>query len=126
MTLACGSQLILLARTWDGYDNLSRFFTLANAAGRRNPCLDPQHLPQRASGLTLLTGGRDGPLSVLLAEGHRPEGVSNTRRIAEMCEFDLSTDLGYPLRMPTCRMVTLPAATCNSSATRPPSGATAR
>ena len=75
LTLACGSRLTLLARTREGYGNLSRLFTLANAADRRNPCLDPGHLPQHAAGLTLLTGGRDGPLSALMAEGRRAEGL---------------------------------------------------
>ena len=28
---------------------------------------------------------------------HCPEAIANTRRIAEMCEFDLSADLGYAL-----------------------------
>ncbi len=75
LTLACGSRLTLLARTREGYGNLSRLFTLANAADRRNPRLDPRHLPQHAAGLTLLTGGRDGPLSALLSAGRRPEAL---------------------------------------------------
>ena len=79
LTLACGSRLTLLARTREGYGNLSRLFTLANAADRRNPRLDPRHLPQHSAGLTLLTGGRDGPLSTLLAEGRRPEALGLLR-----------------------------------------------
>ena len=42
--------------------------TLANAAGRRKPRLDPAHLPGHSEGVVLLTGGRDGPLSRLAAE----------------------------------------------------------
>ena len=203
LTLTDGSRLTLLARTREGYGNLSRLFSLANAADRRNPRLDPRFLPEHAEGLALLTGGRDGPLSKLKAEGriadakrllddyrewfgidsvfvelqqnflngdtrrnrdltvlareigapvvatndvhyhaperyrlqhalvaashnttidqalrfirpnhhlflkppaeieqvfrHCPEAIANTRRIAEMCEFDLSADLGYAL-----------------------------
>ena len=203
LTLTDGSRLTLLARTREGYGNLSRLFSLANAADRRNPRLDPRFLPEHAGGLALLTGGRDGPLSKLKAEGriadakrllddyrewfgidsvfvelqqnflngdtrrnrdltvlareigapvvatndvhyhaperyrlqhalvaashnttidqalrfirpnhhlflkppaeieqvfrHCPEAIANTRRIAEMCEFDLSADLGYAL-----------------------------
>ena len=97
MTLACGSRLILLTRTREGYGNLSRTFTLANAADRRNPHLDPRQMPRRTARLMLLTGGRDGPLSALLAEGRHPEAVANSRRIAETCEFDLIADLGYRL-----------------------------
>ena len=69
LTLTGGSRLALLARTREGYGNLSRLFTLANAADRRNPRLDPRFLPEHAEGLALLTGGRDGPLSKLRAEG---------------------------------------------------------
>ena len=75
LTLACGSRLTLLARTREGYGNLSRLSTLANATDRRNPSRAPRHLPQHAAGLTLLTSGRDGPLSVLLEEGRRPEAL---------------------------------------------------
>ena len=40
---------------------------------RREPRLDPKHLPHHAEGLVLLTGGRDGPVSKLLLEGRRRE-----------------------------------------------------
>ena len=64
---------MLLARDRQGYANISRLFTLANAAGRREPRLDPTHLPEHSSGVILLTGGRDGPLSRLLTEGRRKD-----------------------------------------------------
>ncbi len=60
-----GSRIVLLARTREGYANLARLFTLANAVDRREPRLDPAHLPTHATGLILLTGGRDGPLARL-------------------------------------------------------------
>ena len=63
LTLSDGSRIVLLARTRQGYANISRLLTLANAADRRKPRLDPAHLPHHAEGVTLLTGGRDGPLS---------------------------------------------------------------
>ena len=73
LTLKDGSRLVLLARTRQGYANISRLFTLANAADRREPRLDPAYLPAHAEGVILLTGGRGGPLSGLLAEGRRRE-----------------------------------------------------
>ena len=73
MTLTDGTRLVLLARTRRGYGNLSRLFTLANSTDRREPRLDPKHLPHHAEGLILLTGGRDGPVSKLLLEGRRRE-----------------------------------------------------
>ena len=73
LTLEDGSRLALLSKTRQGYANLSRLFTLANSADRREPRLDPAHLPEHAEGLILLTGGRNGPLSKLLAEGRRQE-----------------------------------------------------
>ena len=69
LTLTDGSRLTLLARTRAGYSSISRLFTIANAADRRNPRLDPKHLPEHAKGLILLTGGRDGRLSQLAMDG---------------------------------------------------------
>ena len=73
LTLEGGSRLVLLARTREGYANISRLFTLANAADRREPRLDPARLAEHAGGVVLLTGGRDGPLSKLLSEGRRED-----------------------------------------------------
>ena len=50
-----------------------RLFTLANAVDRREPRLDPAHLPPHADGVVLLTGGRDGYLSRLAMDGRRRE-----------------------------------------------------
>ena len=73
LALTDGSRLVLLAKTRQGYGNISRLFTLANAADRREPRLDPAHLTEHAVGVVVLTGGRDGPLSRLLEEGRRKE-----------------------------------------------------
>ena len=75
LTLTDGSRLTLLAQTRAGYSNISRLFTLANAADRRNPRLDPTYLPHHSEGVVLLTGGRDGPIARLAMEG----------RIGEAC-----------------------------------------
>ena len=76
LTLTDGTRLALLAMTRRGYGNLSRLFTLANSVDRREPRLDPKHLPHHAEGLILLTGGRDGPVSKLLLEGRRRDAGS--------------------------------------------------
>ena len=73
LVLSDGSRLTLLARSREGYGNLSRLFTLANAADRRDPRLDPRLLPEHAGGLVLLTGGHEGPLAKLLLEGRTAE-----------------------------------------------------
>ena len=73
IALLDGSRIVLLAKTRQGYGNLSRLFTLANAADRREPRLDPAHLPEHAEGLVLLTGGRDGPLAKLVLDGRHDE-----------------------------------------------------
>ena len=73
LTLDDGSRLVLLAKTRQGYANISRLFTLANAVYRREPRLDPAHLPSHAEGVVLLTGGRDGRLSRLALEGRCQE-----------------------------------------------------
>ena len=77
LALTDGSRLTLLARTRAGYSNISRLFTIANAADRRDPKLDPAHLPHHSEGVVLLTGGRDGQLSRLALDG----------RIGETHEF---------------------------------------
>ena len=71
ITLTGSSRIVLLAKTREGHANVSRLFTLANATDRREPRLKPAHLPKHADGVILLTGGRDGQLSRLLAEGRR-------------------------------------------------------
>ena len=76
LTLLDGARLVLLAGTRQGYANLSRLFTLANAVDRRAPRLDPAHLPDHAEGVVLLTGGRDGPLSKLLLVSRRQEAMA--------------------------------------------------
>ena len=63
VTLLDDSRIVLLARSRQGYANISRLFTLANAADRRAPRLDPAHLREHTDGVVLLTGGRDGPLA---------------------------------------------------------------
>ena len=73
LALTDGSRIVLLAKTRQGYTNISRLFTLANAHDRREPRLAPSRLAEHAGGVILLTGGRDGPLSRLLAEGCRKD-----------------------------------------------------
>ena len=77
LTLRDSSRLVLLAKTREGYANISRLFTLANAADRREPRLDPAHLPDHAEGVVLLTGGRDGRLARLALKGRHREAGAN-------------------------------------------------
>ena len=83
LTLTDGARLVLLAKTREGYSNISRLFTLANAVDRRAPRLDPAHLPAHADGTVLLTGGRDGPLAKLALDGRRQEARALLRDYRE-------------------------------------------
>ena len=83
LPLTDGSRLVLLARTREGYANLARLFTLANAADRRAPRLDPARLPAHAVGLICLTGGRDGPLARLAESGRYQEAQTLLGRYRE-------------------------------------------
>ena len=83
LSLIDGTRLVLLAKSRQGYANLSRIFTLANAVDRREPRLDPVHLAHHSDGLVLLTGGRDGPISRLLLEGRRGEAGSLLKNYLE-------------------------------------------
>ena len=69
IVLADESRVALLVKSREGYANLSRLFTLANEVDRREPRLDPAHLPEHAEGLVLLAGGRHGALSRLALSG---------------------------------------------------------
>ena len=79
LTLLDGSRLTLLARTREGYANISRLFTLANSVDRRKPRLDPNYLREYAGGVVLLTGGRGGPIARLLSDGRREEAKALLR-----------------------------------------------
>ena len=75
LTLTDGSHITLLAKTRAGYSNISRLFTLANAADRREPRLDPAHLSDHSDGVALLAGGRHGLLSRLTTDCRRGGGA---------------------------------------------------
>ena len=83
LTLSDGSRLTLLAETRAGYSNISRLFTVANAADRREPRLDPSYLPRHSEGVVLLTGGRDGPLSRLTEHGRVGEAHELLKRYTD-------------------------------------------
>ena len=83
LTLTDGSHLTLLACTRQGYSNISRLFTLANATHRSNPRLDPAYLPHHSEGVILLTGGRDGLLSRLAMEGRTGEAHDLLRQYVD-------------------------------------------
>ena len=80
LTLTDGTRLTLLARTRAGYSNISRLFTTANAADRREPRLDPALLSHHSEGVILLTGGRDGRLSKLAVDGRLGEAHELLKR----------------------------------------------
>ena len=84
MTLTDGSKLALLAETREGYSNISRLFTTANAADRREPKLDPSYLPLYCEGVVLLTGGRDGPLSRLAVDDRIGEAHGLLRQYSRL------------------------------------------
>ena len=62
------SHIVLLAKNRIGYSNISRLLTLANASDRREPRLDPTHIPEHASGTILLTGAQNGLISNAIKE----------------------------------------------------------
>ena len=79
LTLTDGSRLTLLAKTREGYGNISRLLTLANGHDRREPRLDPAYLPAHAEGIVLLTGGRDSLLSNLVLHNQPLEARERLR-----------------------------------------------
>ena len=83
LTLTDGSRLTLLAATRAGYSNISRLFTNANAADRREPRLDPALLSHHSEGVILLTGGRDGPVSKLAMDDRIREAHELLKRYVD-------------------------------------------
>ena len=68
-TLKDGSHLTLLAQTRQGYSNLCNAVSYSYITGeRRDPGLDPGHLPDLSDGVVLLTGCRNGRVPRLLSE----------------------------------------------------------
>ena len=86
LTLDNESHLTFLAETPQGYGNLSRLITAAYHSGERHgrilppPRLDPNLLPQHASGLILLTGCRQSDLARLVDAGKLREAEDLLRR----------------------------------------------
>ena len=80
LTLTDNSRLTLLARTREGYANMSQLLTLANSLDRREPRLDPTYLTAHAEGTVLLTGGRDSLISHLIQQGRQSEALAQLRR----------------------------------------------
>lgn len=87
-TLTDGSCLTLLAKSREGYSNISRLFTYANEVDRREPRLDPSKLQHHSSGVIVLAGGRDGQLSRLVLDGHYEEARSLIKEQLEYCDSD--------------------------------------
>jgi error-prone DNA polymerase len=70
VTLDDGTRLVLLARTQEGYANLSRLISKANlAGGKRRPLLPLTLLAGHAEGLIALSGGLDGGVARCLLAG---------------------------------------------------------
>ena len=84
VTLQGGAHLTLLAETQGGYSNISNLLSHAYVDGdRRDPQLDPRHIPQYAEGVILLTGCRSGRLPALLDEGRAQEAEGLLRSYLE-------------------------------------------
>jgi len=74
MTLTDGSHLTLLAETAEGYANLSRLIARAHLDSERlDPRLSLETLRAHTDGLILLTGCRNGELSLLVDAGRFAE-----------------------------------------------------
>ncbi len=84
VTLQGGGHLTLLASDSAGYANLCGLISRSYIdADRRDPALDPKHLPQQSRGLVLLTGCRKGPVPSLTAQGRMEEAEGVLREYAE-------------------------------------------
>ena len=92
-----------------GTPTYPELFTLANAVDRREPRLDPAHLPSHAEGVVLLTGGRDGRLSRLALEGRCQEARELPEGLHEVVRLGVRIR-GDPAELPEGRHRTQPGA----------------
>ena len=93
LTLLDGSHITLLAEASSGYANLCRLITEAHLSreDRRDPRLDFNSLEQRAEGLIVLSGCRQGLLPSVLIQ----QGITAARRLAERCRDVFGRDNFY-------------------------------
>ena len=131
LTLMDGSRLVMLAKTREGYANISRLFTLANSVDRRKPRLDPATCGSTPAALSCSPAGAEGlsPGSCPTADVRRPGGFSGTTwsgtartrcmwicsrtssrgtRSATVSRRGLRKRLAFPLWRPTTLSTTCP------------------
>ena len=80
------SHIVLLAKNRTGYSNISQLLTLANGSDRREPRLDPKHIPQYTSGTILLTGSQNGLVSNSIKENKIEKAKSVLKELREYFE----------------------------------------
>ncbi len=89
VTLDDGAHLVLLARTQEGYHNLSRLISKAGLAGsKRRPVLPLALVEQHAEGLIALSGCAKGGVPRLLSAGDGPGARALAARMARMFGAD--------------------------------------
>ncbi len=77
--------IVLLAQDETGFGNLMRLSSLNYlACGAAEPHVTLAALEAHASGLICLTGGADGPLGHLIADGHAPRARALAERLAAL------------------------------------------
>lgn len=83
ITLSDFSHLTLIARTREGYANISRLLTYANMSDRNNPRIDVTYLSTNYEGVVLLTGCRKGAIPSLISKGRYNEARRILQRYIE-------------------------------------------
>lgn len=79
------APLVLLAQSETGYENLMKLSTcLYVDKGGQLPQVTLEELADRSEGLICLSGGPDGPVGMLLQQGHRPAAEALVDRLAAM------------------------------------------
>ena len=101
------SHIVLLAKNRIGYSNISRLLTLANGSDRKDPKLDPMHIPEYASGTILLTGAQNGLISNAIKEHKIDRAKAVLNKYREYFEDDsIYIAVSYThLTLPTKRIV---------------------
>jgi len=86
-------SLALLARTQEGYQSLLQLVSQAHLAHRGEPSVSWEALAAHRGGLVCLSGGPEGPVNRLLANGKPDQAAAVMQRLGEMFGEDFYVEL---------------------------------
>jgi len=82
-------RLILLAKDYEGYQNLIKLVSISNLEGfYYRPRLDMKHLEEYCKGLVVISPGMFGPIATNIRENREPEAIETAKTLKEIYKDD--------------------------------------